>query len=114
VAAIIWLADTSRARWFFNWLESYPGTDKAGHFVLIGGMAFMLNLALRRRLGPFLLGSVLVAIVFTCEEFSQLHFSTRHFDWGDLAADFAGIAFFEWPARRILGKSTRVRSISQE
>jgi polysaccharide biosynthesis protein VpsQ len=99
VAFIIWLADTRRARWFFDWIERYPGSDKVGHFFLIGGMAFVLNLALRRRLGPFLLGSVLVAIVFTAEEFSQLWFTARHFDWGDLAADFAGIAFFEWLAR---------------
>jgi polysaccharide biosynthesis protein VpsQ len=96
IAVIIWLADTNRARALFNFVERHPGADKVGHFFLIGGTGLFLNLALKlKRIGPLLLGSVIVAVVFTAEEFSQLHFSSRHFDLYDLAADFAGIVFFD-------------------
>ncbi len=96
IAFIIWLADTGRARPFFNWIERHTGSDKVGHFVLVGGMAFFANLALRgRRVGPIQLGSLIVAVVFVAEEFTQRNFATRMFDWGDLAANFAGIICFD-------------------
>ena len=107
IALIILLADTHHARTLFNWIESHSGSDKAGHFLLIGGMAFFANLALRGRTFPFLghrwfLGGAIVAAIFTAEEFSQKFNRHRHFDCGDLAADFAGILFFGLLARRIL------------
>ncbi|MEO8351841.1 MAG: VanZ family protein [Chthoniobacteraceae bacterium] len=87
-----------------------PGSDKLGHFLLIGGMAFFLNLALRARtfrwLGRrWLIGSVLVAVAFTLEELSQRFISSRSFDLVDLAADFAGILFFGWLARRFCART---------
>ena len=110
VGFIIWLADTGSARWFFNWIERTPGSDKAGHFVLIGAMAFFLNLALRcRRLGPILLGSLIVFVVFAGEEFSQLFIPGRHFDWIDLSADVLGIATADFLARRFFASPSRSR-----
>ena len=103
VAAIIWLADTYRARPFFTWMERHPGSDKVGHFILIGGMAFFANVALRgRKLGWMQLGSLGVALVFIAEEFSQRVIPWRTFDLGDIAADIAGIVFFDLLSRPVL------------
>ena len=115
VTLIIVLADTHHARWLFTWIESHGGSDKAGHFVLIGGMAFFANLALRGRTFPllgrrWLVGSTAVALVFTAEEISQKFNPYRHFDYGDLAADFAGILFFSWLSIRFIGARVRLNS----
>jgi VanZ family protein len=71
-------------------------------------MAFFLNVALSaRRAGPVLLGSLLVLVIFTAEEISQLFIRGRHFDWSDLAADVLGIAVADWLARAALRPSPR-------
>jgi hypothetical protein len=49
----------------------------------------------------FLLGSMIVAVLCTIEEFTQIRIPWRTFDYGDLAADYAGILFFGWLARRL-------------
>lgn len=106
VVGIIVLADTGRAAGVFGWIEQTPGSDKLGHFVLIGGMALMLNLALRARCVPalgrqWLVGSIVVVALFTAEEYSQKFNRRRHFDYGDLAADYAGIWCAGWCALRM-------------
>jgi VanZ family protein len=103
VVVIITFADRNRLRGFFEWVVEHPGSDKLGHFVLIGGLAFMLNLALGMRriaLGPVhvALGGLLIAVAITMEEFSQLYIPSRKFDWGDLAANYAGILCAGWLA----------------
>ena len=80
-------------------VRSVPGGDKTVHFVLGGTMALLLNLSLRAahwRLGPLPIqkGSVLVVLLGTLEEFSQLAVRHRSFDLEDLAWDYAGIAVF--------------------
>jgi multisubunit Na+/H+ antiporter MnhB subunit len=107
VVGIIMLADSGGAAWLFRWIERTPGGDKAGHFVLIGGMALLLNLALRARRMPalgrhWLIGSLVVVALFTAEEYSQKFNRRRHFDYGDLAADYAGIWCAGWLALRML------------
>jgi hypothetical protein len=103
IAVIIWLADTHRARPLFDWVESHHGSDKVGHFLIIGAMAFFANVALRgRRIGLFQLGSVAVAVVFIAEEFTQKLIPWRSFDWGDIAADLAGIVVFDLLSRWVL------------
>jgi len=107
VALIIYFADRHLARSFFSFVQQLPGADKAGHFVLIGGVAFFLNTSLGGReisaFGcRFLLGSVIVVAVFTIEEITQMRIPWRTFDYGDLAADYAGILFFGWLARRAI------------
>ena len=106
IAFIIWLADTRRAPAFFDWIHHHTGSDKVGHFFLIGGMAFFANVALRgRTLAKIQLGSLLVAIVFVAEEFTQKNIPSRTFDLGDLAADFAGIVVFDLLSRMVMRKS---------
>jgi len=106
IAVIIFCADRRLLQPVFGFIASHPGSDKAGHFLLIGSMAFLLNLALGVREvrcceRGWLLGSFIVGVVFTLEEISQLWLPTRTFDWGDLAGDFAGIFFFGWLAKRV-------------
>ena len=99
-------------RRFLGWVNSLPFGDKAGHFVLIGTMAYLLNYALRfkvlsvGRLAPQL-GGLLVLTVITLEEFSQIWIPGRTFDVGDLVANSLGVAVAELAARRILGCPAR-------
>ena len=90
---VILTADTHHARGFFAWVNSLSLGDKAGHFVLMGGLAFLLNFALRWRVifSPVQLGGVIVAVFVVAEEFSQKWIPWRTFDYFDLLADFAGI-----------------------
>lgn len=83
-----------------DWLEAFkalPGGDKTCHFLLMGSMALLLNITLHQRRIKFaglsfLLGSTIVLLVVTIEEFSQIWLPLRSFDWGDLLADYLGIA----------------------
>jgi VanZ family protein len=106
IAVIIYCADQGKLRAVFVFINAHTGSDKAGHFVLIGGMAFFLNLSLGLRelrvwKRGLLLGSVVVAVVFTLEEISQIWIPSRTFDLLDLAGDYSGIIFFGWLARRL-------------
>ena len=102
---VIYAADRHLARGFFGWVQSFPMGDKAGHFVLMGTLAFLLNRALGcRMMRPGMqLGGVIVGVFVVAEEFSQLWFPWRTFDYGDLVADFLGIAFAGFLARRFAG-----------
>ena len=113
VAFIVYCADRRLLRPLFDFVTAHPGLDKVGHFVLIGGTAFFLNVALGlrtwRAVGhSWLLGGTLVAVLFTLEEISQLWFPSRSFDLLDLACDYAGIVFFGWLARRVFGSREQV------
>lgn len=76
-----------------------PYFDKIGHFLLMGGLSFFVNLVWHGKtvsLGPLpvLAGSLLVSLIVTIEEFSQIFIGGRAFDYGDLAADYLGIFIF--------------------
>ena len=98
IIAVIYAADRHLARSFFGWVQSFPLGDKAGHFVLMGTLAFLLNRALAgRTIRPGLqLGGAIVAVFVVAEELSQLWLPWRTFDCGDLVADFLGIALADW------------------
>jgi len=100
VATIIVFANRGQARAFLGWVNSLPLGDKAGHLFLIGVMAFLLNHALACRVFPIgplrlLQGGLIIGVVMTLEEFSQLWFSSRTFDLGDLLANFLGVLLAE-------------------
>lgn len=105
VVAVIAAADSGRFRPFFTWVNRIHYADKVGHFVTIGALAFFLNRALGGRvlrLGPvqLLLGGVIVAVVMTGEESSQIWIPSRRFEWGDLAANYAGVVVAQLICRR--------------
>src|SRR3954452_2947121 len=85
IALIVFLADRSESQFIFSWIRSIPYGDKVGHFLLMGGFSFVANYCLRcRRIKvagkSFLLGSVIVILLVTLEEFSQLFIRYRTFD----------------------------------
>ena len=109
LVGIVVLANNKGTAHLLRFSGGIPYFDKIAHFLLMGGFSFLLNLALKARLVNawkvrYLLGTLLVLIIVTLEEFSQLYVSGRAFDIGDLVADYAGIFIFGEVARRIVQK----------
>nr|AIA18533.1 hypothetical protein [uncultured bacterium] len=99
LAFIIFLADRRGTSYLLNFVGNIPYGDKLGHFLLMGGFSFLLNLVLEARtIGllkfRFLLGSAIVLIIVALEEASQMFVAGRTFDWSDLVVDFLGIFLF--------------------
>jgi len=85
-------------------LPQVPHADWLGHAVGIGGLAFFLDGALRRRPLPGGRGSLAAAIVLLAagvEEYAQRFSPRRSSSWGDFAADVVGGIFFVWLSRRL-------------
>ena len=96
ILLIIGLANQGNIAWFSAIETAIPFADKIGHFVLIGGLALLVNLSLNGRTvqlfgRKILLGSLIVLIPITLEEISQLVLIHRTFDLVDLSADYLGI-----------------------
>lgn len=96
---IVWLADHREYHHAFDLVRALSYGDKVGHFLLMGLLAFVVNLALKCKSWRifdvrFLSGSVIVLIFVVIEELSQLFIRYRTFDWFDLLADGIGIFFF--------------------
>lgn len=96
IGYISYAASTGRALLFFELLERIPMGDKLVHVVLMGTLAFLLNLMLGGRTFsingvPILLGSCIAVGFVTIEEFSQIYIPLRNFDWIDLIANYTGI-----------------------
>ena len=96
IGYILYSANTGRELLFFQILEYIPWGDKLAHVVLIGTLAFLLNLMLRGKTFTvngvqILLGSCIVFGFITIEEFTQMYIPTRNFDWIDLMANYVGI-----------------------
>jgi hypothetical protein len=95
--SIILLANAGVLHAPMSCINGIPLADAVIHFFLMGVMALLVNICLRGRrfrLGPLgiMLGSVIVAVVVTAEEFSQLLMERRTFSWVDLGADYLGIS----------------------
>ena len=95
-AAIVVAADRGALPDAIRRLYAWPGGDKVGHVVLLAGLAFACDLALRGRivrLGPWTpsLAGVLVAVGITLEEASQALFPGRTLSVADLACSYLGI-----------------------
>ena len=97
VAVIILLADRGTLPGFIVALYAFPNGDKVGHFLLMGGLGMLVNLALPGRpVRRHLIATLILALLVTAEEFSQNFFGTRNADWIDLLASLAGIAVLGW------------------
>ena len=112
LAVIIFIASQKGTRYVLDFVGNIPYGDKIGHFVLMGGFSLLLNLALQAKtfgVGKFnyLLGSLIVVVVVTLEEISQIFVSGRTFDWGDLVFDYLGIFVFGELARLICRRKTQ-------
>src|SRR5687767_7946277 len=74
---LVFLVDQKQYQFLFRFVRQTPYGDKVGHFVLMGLFSLLLNLALscrKIRLGAFslLAGSLIVAVIVTLEELSQI------------------------------------------
>jgi hypothetical protein len=96
IGSVIYAADMGIGQRYFDIVRSFPLGDKISHFVLMGMMSALANLAARGRpvrFGSvsFGVGTLIVAIVVVAEEISQIWVPGRTFDLFDLVADFLGI-----------------------
>jgi len=103
IILIIFLANSGALHSVIKPLQKIPYFDKWGHFFLVGMLAFVVNIALSLRTIKFLkfkilLGSLIVVVIMTLEEFSQAFVSSRTFDLIDLTADYVGIICFSYLA----------------
>ena len=112
LAGIIFLADRKGTRYLLNFVGNIPYGDKIGHFVLMGVFSFLVNLALsaqRFQIWKFryLSGSLIVLLIVTLEEFSQIFIRGRAFDLTDLIVDYLGIFLFGEIARFVCQRSNK-------
>ena len=92
LAVIIYLADTKSTQSLLNFVGNIPYGDKLGHFFLMGIISVLVNWCFNfKRIGWILLGSLIVFVIVTIEEISQIFIRGRSFDWSDVIADFLGI-----------------------
>ena len=102
---IIVLADTGNLG-IFGLLYRIPYADKAGHFILYGILALLINLTLFRsvlnqnRIWVAVISSLVLILLIGIEEFSQRSFANRTFSLEDLGASYLGVIFFSWLAVR--------------
>lgn len=85
----------------------YPFTDKVLHFLLIGSIAFWLNLWLAGRrvpLGGWLvpLAVLIPLVVALAEEIAQRLSPVRSPDPLDFLSDVLGLLFFWWLSQKVL------------
>ena len=111
LAGIIFIASQKGTRFLLNFVGNIPYGDKLGHFLLMGGFSFLLNLVLNARTFrlwkfSYLTGSLIVLIIVTTEEISQMFVAGRTFDWSDLVFDFLGIFIFGELAKFICRRKT--------
>ena len=95
LGVIVFLADQKQYQPLFRRVREMPYGDKLGHLILMGLLSFLLNMALGCRTWrvwrfELLRGSLIVALIVTLEEFSQLFFRTRTFDAVDLVFRLSG------------------------
>jgi hypothetical protein len=96
IILIIAVADLGLGNIFFSFIYRIPMADKIGHFVLMGILSFLVNYFLKVRkitilTRKMLLGSLLVLVVVTIEELSQILLQYRSFSIMDLLCDYGGI-----------------------
>lgn len=94
--SILVIADRGDADLFWNVVGKIPCGDKLGHLGLVGTLSFLLNLALDRRRAfasgdGILLGSLVLLVFMTLEEFSQAFIPCRSFDLLDGLANLVGV-----------------------
>ena len=106
LVGIVFVADTHP--WLFARLYRVPLGDKFGHFLLMGTLALLVNLAWPQQLQIGLFkGTPWVLTLVLLEEISQIWLPVRTFSLLDLVFDLGGILILgELLARRLLGEKT--------
>ncbi len=104
VGGAIFLASSGIGSMALEVVHRLPAGDKLLHFGLMGLLALLANFAFPRarlvvRELRLTLPTLVVLIVATLEEWSQVYLAARTFSWRDLLANYAGILLFGWLAR---------------
>ena len=112
---VIAVANLGYGSQYFPFVYYIPWGDKFGHFFLMGMLSFLLNFvtkAPRIRIfsHEFLLVSMIVMLIVTAEEFSQILLEHRGFSLIDLLFDFAGIILFGRLAKFISDRNKKHKS----
>jgi len=110
IIVVIILADLGSLG-FLKHLYDFPYGDKLGHFTLYGILSFLILFAVlqscqntdSRRAAVYV--PLILALLITAEEISQIFFSSRTFSLLDLAFSCAGTFLGAWLAWKIAGKS---------
>lgn len=92
LSAIIVKADTANYNFAFHVVGMIPYGDKIAHAILYGILVYLILYAfdgIWKKAFLIVPGAVLAFAA--AEEFSQLYFPSRTFDWFDLLADVIGI-----------------------
>lgn len=99
LVVIIVIADVKGLSYLLDFVRFLPYrhvVDKLGHFILFGISAFLVNLSLDLRnfqIGRFQYysGSLIILLIITFEELSQIFLSGRTFSLTDLFCGYAGV-----------------------
>lgn len=100
ILAVILLADFGYLREPLAALHAFPFGDKLGHFGLIGILSFLVissSIQAVPARGPGLVAAVtglILLVIFTAEEASQVRIHGRDASLADLSANWAGIVAF--------------------
>lgn len=104
IVLIIVLADMGKLGSLF--IMRLPYADKAGHFILYGILALLINLSLfrslplRSRKWAAVISGLTLSLLIGLEEFSQQYFANRTFSLSDLSASYLGVIVFSWLAMK--------------
>jgi VanZ family protein len=98
---LVWSANQGAIPYPLARVSAFPGGDKLGHFLITAALTYLVNQAFSCRVicfksSRFLLGSVLIFLIITIEEVSQVFVTTREFSLLDLGSDYLGIALAGW------------------
>lgn len=96
---LIYLTNTGQSSDILLVVQYVPYGDKAGHVILAGILALLVNLALKfRMIGSgrlkLPLGTIITSVIVVLEEWSQRYIPSRTFSGWDLFSDFLGITIF--------------------
>ena len=95
---------TSKQHWAYS--------DKLAHFLLVGGLAFLLHYRLVVRKGfqksRIMKTTLLMMLIATLEETSQRFLANRSFNYLDMSANLLGILFFSVVIYFLFNKKTTI------
>ncbi len=103
---VLYAANQGNLPLFIRRIYMFSGGDKVGHIVLLALLTFFSNWLLRLKSiqvaqHHLLVGSLLIFVLISVEEFSQIFIDNRTFDLADLFSSYLGIFLGDVSARFI-------------
>lgn len=112
VLLLVIIADLGLGKPLYDWVKIIPGSDKTGHFLLMGFISFPIHLLMKQPILrilriPVPKGVFVIIPLILIEELSQFYFSHRNCSTLDFASDVAGVLVFGYLA--VIYKHTKRR-----